>query len=170
MKKILSLLFALILLLCGCYGKDGKKGRGQKYVFPPTDAFSAEITAKQGDFTFSGSLTFSSESGLTLSYSEPSDIAGITVSLKDDTAKVTCPEMEPVIVSLPGSSALCFTEKVFDALKNGECDGYAFGGRIINEGTFGGTDFRVTRDKATHNIRSVESSAYGIYIEFKYTA
>lgn len=47
---------------------------------------------------------------------------------------------------------------------------YAFGGRIINEGTFGGTDFRVTRDKATHNIMSVESSAYGIYIEFKYTA
>lgn len=102
-------------------------------MFPPSDAFSAEITAKQGDFTFSGLLTFSSESGLTLSYSEPSDIAGITVSLKDDTAKVTCPEMEPVIVSLPGSSALCFTEKVFDALKNGECDGYAFGGRIINE-------------------------------------
>ena len=118
----------------------------------------------------SGLLTFSSESGLTLSYSEPSDIAGITVSLKDDTATVTCPEMEPVIVSLPDSSALCFTEKVFDALKNGECDGYAFGGRIINEGTFGGTDFRVTRDKATHNIMSVESSAYGIYIEFKYTA
>ena len=55
-------------------------------------------------------------------------------------------------------------------VKNGECDGYAFGGRIINEGTFGGTDFRVTRDKATHNIMSVESSAYGIYIEFKYTA
>ena len=109
-------------------------------------------------------LTFSSESGLTLSYSEPSDIAGITVSLKDDTATVTCPEMEPVIVSLPGSSALCFTKKVFDALKNGECDGYAFGG------TFGGADFRVTRDKATHNIMSVESSAYGIYIEFKYTA
>lgn len=170
MKKILSLLFALILLLCGCSGKDGKKGRGQKYVFPTSDAFSAEITAKQGDFTFSGLLTFSSESGLTLSYSEPSDIAGITVSLKDDTAKVTCPEMEPVIVSLPDSSVLCFTEKVFDALKNGECDGYAFGGRIINEGTFGGTDFRVTRDKATHNIMSVESSAYGIYIEFKYTA
>lgn len=170
MKKILSLLFALILLLCGCSGKDGKKGRGQKYVFPTSDAFSAEITAKQGDFTFSGLLTFSSESGLTLSYSEPSDIAGITVSLKDDTAKVTCPEMEPVIVSLPDSSALCFTEKVFDALKNGECDGYAFGGRIINEGTFGGADFRVTRDKATHNILSVESSAYGIYIEFKYTA
>ena len=112
-------------------------------MFPPSDAFSAEITAKQGDFTFSGLLTFSSESGLTLSYSEPSDIAGITVSLKDDTAKVTCPKMEPVIVSLPDSSALCFTKKVFDALKNGECDGYAFGGRIINEGTFGGTDFRV---------------------------
>ena len=129
-------------------------------MFPPSDAFSAEITAKQGDFTFSGLLTFSSESGLTLSYSEPSDIAGITVSLKDDTAKVTCPEMEPVIVSLPDSSALCFTKKVFNALKNGECDGYAFGG----------TDFRVTRDKATHNIMSVESSAYGIYIEFKYTA
>ncbi len=92
------------------------------------------------------------------------------MSLKDDTATVTCPEMKPVIVSLPDSSALCFTEKVFDALKNGECDGYAFGGRIINEGTFGGTDFRVTRDKATHNIMSVESSAYGIYIEFKYTA
>ena len=55
-------------------------------------------------------------------------------------------------------------------VKNGECDGYAFGGRIINEGTFGGTDFRVTRDKATHNIMSVESSAYGIYIEFKYIA
>lgn len=170
MKKILSLLFALILILCGCSGKDGKKGRGQKYVFPISDVFSAEITAKQGDFTFSGLLTFSSESGLTLSYSEPSDIAGITVSLKDDTATVTCPEMKPVIVSLPDSSALCFTEKVFDALKNGECDGYAFGGRIINEGTFGGTDFRVTRDKATHNIMSVESSAYGIYIEFKYIA
>jgi len=28
----------------------------------------------------------------------------------------------------------------------------------------------VTRAKATHNIMSVESSAYGIYIEFKYTA
>ena len=144
MKKILSLLFALILLLCGCSGKDGKKGRGQKYVFPPSEAFSAEITARQGDFTFSGLLTFSSENGFTLSYSEPSDI--------------------------PLSSALCFTEKVFDALKNGECDGYAFGGRIINEGTFGGADFRVTRDKATHNIMSVESSTYGIYIEFKYTA
>ena len=101
MKKILSLLFALILLLCGCSGKDGKKGRGQKYVFPPSDTFSAEITAKQGDFTFSGLLSFSSESGLTLSYSEPSDIAGITVSLKDDTAKVTCPEMEPVTLKLP---------------------------------------------------------------------
>ena len=113
MKKILSLLFALILLLCGCSGKDGKKGRGQKYVFPPSDAFSAEITAKQGDFTFSGLLTFSSESGLTLSYSEPSDIAGITASLKDGTAKVTCPEMDPVIVSLPDSSALCFTKRVF---------------------------------------------------------
>ena len=108
MKKILSLLFALILLLCGCSGKDGKKGRGQKYVFPPSDAFSAEITAKQGDFTFSGLLTFSSESGLTLSYSEPSDIAGITVSLKDDTATVTCPEMEPVTLKLPPSSAMFF--------------------------------------------------------------
>ena len=118
MKKILSLLFALILLLCGCSGKDGKKGRGQKYMFPTSDAFSAEITAKQGDFTFSGLLTFSSENGFTLSYSEPSDIAGITVSLKDDTAKVTCPEMEPVIVSLPDSSALCFTEKVFDVVND----------------------------------------------------
>ena len=118
MKKILSLLFALILILCGCSGKDGKKGRGQKYVFPISDVFSAEITAKQGDFTFSGLLTFSSESGLTLSYSEPSDIAGITVSLKDDTATVTCPEMKPVIVSLPDSSALCFTEKVFDVVND----------------------------------------------------
>lgn len=139
-------------------------------MFPPSEAFSAEITARQGDFTFSGLLTFSSENGFTLSYSEPSDIAGITVSLKDDTAKVTCPEMESVTLKLPLSSALCFTEKVFDALKNGECDGYAFGGRIINEGTFDGADFRVTRDKATHNIMSVESSTYGIYIEFKYTA
>ena len=139
-------------------------------MFPPSEAFSAEITAKQGDFTFSGLLTFSSENGFTLTYSEPSDIAGITVSLKDDTAKVTCPEMEPVTLKLPLSSVLCFTEKVFDVLKNGECDGYAFGGRIINEGTFDGADFRVTRDKATHNIMSVESSTYGIYIEFKYTA
>lgn len=139
-------------------------------MFPPSEAFSAEITARQGDFTFSGLLTFSSENGFTLTYSEPSDIAGITVSLKDDTANVTCPEMEPVTLKLPLSSVLCFTEKVFDALKNGECDGYAFGGRIINEGTFDGADFRVTRDKATHNIMSVESSTYGIYIEFKYTA
>lgn len=61
-------------------------------MFPPSDAFSAEITAKQGDFTFSGLLIFSSESGLTLSYSEPSDIAGITVSLKGDTATVACPK------------------------------------------------------------------------------
>lgn len=92
MKKILSLLFALILLLCGCSGKDNKKGRGQKYVFPTSDTFSAEITAKQGDFTFSGLLTFSSESGLTLSYSEPSDIAGITVSLKETRQRLPAPK------------------------------------------------------------------------------
>ncbi len=168
MKKILSLLFALVLLLCGCSGKDNEKSRGKKYTFPPPEAFSAEITAKQGDFTFSGTLTLSSESDFTLTYSEPSDIAGIAVSLKDNTAKIACPEMEPVTLTLPDSSALCFMKKAFDVLKGGECDGYVFGGKIINEGTFGGADFRVTRDKTTHNIMSVESNAYGISISFNY--
>ena len=31
-----------------------KKAEVKKYVFPPSDTFSAEITAKQGDFTFFG--------------------------------------------------------------------------------------------------------------------
>lgn len=33
MKKILSLLFALILLLCGCSGKDGKKAEVKNMCF-----------------------------------------------------------------------------------------------------------------------------------------
>ena len=90
------------------------------------------------------------------------------MSLKDNTAKIACPEMEPVTLTLPDSSALCFIKNAFDALKSDEYDGYVFGGKIINEGTFGGADFRVTRDKATHNIMSVESNAYGISINFNY--
>lgn len=93
MRRLLCLCFVL-LMLCGCSGKDAEIQRAidlRMKLLNSGCTFDAEITADYGDevYEFSVSCEGDSEGNLAFSVTEPESIAGITGLIDQEGGKLT---------------------------------------------------------------------------------
>lgn len=169
MKKILVLLSALVVLLCGCSMKDVKSDGSDKYNQPLPESFSAVLTVTQYSVESKASIQYSLSGETYLSYLYP-DIASSMRIIRSDTGvrvEYLGLNYENTYNILPKSNVITVMDGVCNAVLLP--DNYTVkqsAEAVTYYGKYNEVPFSLVRDKKTLVPISLSVEAYDLYIAF----